>query len=334
MKKIIKIIILILICSIMNTSCVLAQSYCDKKDFQNAILNYKKAISMNPKDDSVMHSLAEIYIKTNQIEKAMEIYKKILAINPDDVIAKNNLKCGNKLCLDKKLSDSINNLKAENTAPDAIYRLLKPDKGVSSKEIATMKKVLDLTWSDPSGQIILKTLAEKKILINIKFSNADANSRITSHKDTLYLFGMDPIVSPACSLVEINIPVSEIKSFNDTKSSPRKRIYSLQVFIHEFGHAFINAKNPNDVNSLEEELGVSMIGYNIATKAITGKYLSQNQTKAYSEECLKAMMTDGHRDLPLYSGFINDVQMYGVELPYPQEYSNIEQIYKKLICQK
>ena len=74
-----------------------------------------------------------------------------------------------------------------------------------------------------------------------------------------------------------------------------------------------------------------MLGYNVAYKIITGEYMTREQTGQYSLDSLQALLLDDHRKLPLYNGFPRFIQGYGISLPYPEVYSHLPMMYKKLL---
>lgn len=319
-----------------NVNCyhTIASCYLTLNDNENLINTYKKILLITPDDDLVMNALASAYMKSNQLDKAAEIEKKILLINPNDPAAQQNLKYVNFKHSDKVLNDSINNLNIGHIAPESLYRLIKIQPGIDYYYFEKMKTILDLIWSEPTGQTLLSAILKHNVPINITNGYIKANAYRTKQTRTFYLYGIIPIASfTTNSSITVNIPVNRIDNFNNPNLYAVNRVYNLQVFLHEFGHAFIGIKNPNDVNSLEEELGVSMIGYNIANKIITGKYLDKGQTQIYSFDCLKNLLSDEHRDLPVYSGFNQNIQKYGIAMPYPEIYSNIPLMYKKLLSE-
>lgn len=312
----------------------LASQYFSNSEYEKSVVTYKKVLSMDSNNDSAMHSLAQVYIKSNQFDKASEIYTKLLMKNPNDEIAKNNLEYVNYQNLEKNLSNSINNLTVDYKAPEKLYKLIKLEQRVPPDATESMKTILDLIWNEPNGRIMLETLLKNKTPINITQGYVKANAKNMTRDHTLYYLGIIPIFSWETSSVSVNIPFEHIKNFNDKNLSSHTRIYNFQIFLHEFCHAFMFAKNSQNVVSIEEELGASMIGYNIATKIITGKYLDQNQTIMYSKGCLKAILSDEHRDLPVCNNFNRDIQNYGIAMPYPELYSNIFDLYKKLLFEK
>lgn len=311
---------------------IIARSYSEMNDFANAEVAYGKIIELSPSNnDSAMNSLAQIYLKTKDYEKAYVLYNKILKLNPNDKIAKQNLDYVSYYRDEKNLSLAINNIQSSQSAPKSLHRLIKRSSGISKDTTRKMENILDLIWSEPNGQILLKGLLSKKVHINITQGCLGANATKQQKQNTILLYGFIPIYSYKTSSIAVNIPFNYISDFYNPNLDARQRIYSLQVFVHEFGHAFINIKNPNHSNSIEEELGVSMIGYNCAYKIITGKYLTKDQTESYSNGTLQSLLSDEHRNLPVESGFNNEIKYYGINMPYVNVYSNLAQNYQKLL---
>lgn len=308
-------------------------SYLNLNDYENAIKYYNKSIQSNPNDIELLHSLAQAYIKSNKLDKAAKIYQKILQISPNDKVAQNNLKYTDYQTTEQKFDESLDNLVVSQNAPKSVYALLLPESDVSKETRQTMRTILDLTYSDPSGRIMLQELVKKHVFINILTDNLKANTTTEGQKQTIYAYGVLPLATFNSSTVKVNIPIQYINNFSNPNLSAHKRVYNLQVFIHELGHAFIHLKYNNDENSLEEEVGVSMIGYNIASKVLTGQYLTRAQAQSYALNCLMVSFKDEHRTLPFYSGFNKRIQKYGITMPYPETYSNLESMYQKLVSE-
>lgn len=313
----------------------LAICYSNLNDYEQAIAAFNKVLSFKPNDYSTMQSLAQEYIKANQYSKASEVYNKILQLHPDDSVAKQNLKFASSKIDDCNLKNSLNNVTVvQGEAPASLYRLIKPSAGITNQTVGKMKSILDLIWSEPNGREILKTLIAAKVPINITQGAMNANATKSDKQNTLYLYGFIPIFTYNTSSLAVNIPFNYISDFNDPNLAPYQRIYSLHVFIHEFCHAFRSVKYPQSVNSIEEELGVSMIAYNISYKVITGKYLTYNQTQQYSMACLESLLKDEHRNLPVYSNFKSNMQMLGIQMPYPEAYANLNSMYQELLQER
>lgn len=313
---------------------IMGRCYLNLCDYNNAITAFNKILSIEPNDTNAMEFLAISYIKTRQYDNAVNVYNGLLKINPNDKAAQQNLQYITYTKTESDLSSKINNTYTTAKAPNDVYKLIKPSPGITPATVEKMKHILDLVWSEPNGQILLQGLANRKVHINITQGTLNANASKIDQKHTYMLYGFIPIFSYDTSTIAVNIPFNFISNFYNPNLSTRERIYSLHAFVHEFGHAFMNVKNPNHNNALDEELGVSMIGYNTAYKVITGSYLTREQTKMYSMQSLESLLSDDHNKLPVYSGFNTTVQYYGLKLPYPDVYSDLVTMYKTLLAEK
>lgn len=298
-----------------------ALNYCKEKNYDKAILYSKKALQLKPNDINLLIVIAECYTNLRDYNNAYEYYEKILAINPNNEDIKRNFQVVKYYYNEKILNNQLNNIEVAHNSPDSLYALIKPTAGISDNDIEGMKNILDMIWNEPTGQKLLQCLIDNNIPINLT-----KEDKIPCIKKT-YANG---ITSTKCT-IEVIIPVKTIVGFNDKNSTTYLRIYNLTAFVHEFGHAFISVKKPNDgVGSMEEELGASMIGYNVSLKAITGQYLDKGQAQIYSLDSFKNILADNHKNLPVYSGFNQAMQKNGIVMPYPEVYSNIPLMYKKL----
>lgn len=275
-------------------------------------------------DTDTMYSLAQNYVLSKKYVEAKVLYKKILAISPTDKIALNNLKYVNQQMQNNQLVSSLNSMKSCAHAPAQVYALLKPEDDISCNDVINMKYMLDLIWSDSTGRILLTSLAQKHIPINITTQDAnDANATMTQSKNTLYVYGFIPIFSANNSKLEVNIPQVHIENFMNQNLSSTQRIYSLHALVHEFCHAYRFINFPQSHNSLEEELTASMIGFNVSYKVLTGHGMTQEQTKVYSHMIYKSLLGDSHCALPPHSGFIQNMLSKGIDVPCPNVYANI-----------
>lgn len=316
----------------INVLTILGNSYIASNDSNNAIIAYRKILAIDADNVEIMHALAQTYIKQKQYEKAAPLYKKILTINPSDKVALQNTQYVQQEVQDKALDSGLQSVSICEKAPPSVYALLKQDNGVSSASIENAKYILDLIWSDPTGRLLLTSLAKSKVPINITHQIAkNANATRVDKQNTFYLYGVIPVFSYNRSKLCVNIPEAHVQNFMNTQLPANQRLFSLHAFIHEFCHAYRNINYPNAKNSIEEELGASMIGFNVSYKIVTGNYLTLNQTKHYSIECFKSLLSDSHRDLPVYGGFQNYMMAKGILMPYPDVYVNIVLMYKKLL---
>lgn len=299
-----------------NNHKIIAECYYNLNNYLKAIKYYEKALASNPNDTFILRSITQSYANLGQYSKALQYCRKVAILEPNDEQMRKNVKILESKVEDSEVNQNINNLQVTQEAPAQIYSLIKTN--LSSRILGETQGILDLLWSDTSGRIMLTTLWQKQIPINIIKSDDRANTQETIRSKKYH------------SVSSVNIPVKYILNFNDDSSSAENRIYNFTAFMHEFGHAYFRIKNPQTNDSMEEEIGVSMIGHNIAYKIITGKYLTKEQTQELSLEMVAGLLSDDHRNLPIYNGFNKKIQSYGIILPYPEIYSDLHSIYKKL----
>jgi tetratricopeptide (TPR) repeat protein len=63
---------------------ILGSVYSDKKEYDKAIVSYKKAIEINPKYDDAYNNMGYSYEKKGEYDKAIASYKKAIEINPEN----------------------------------------------------------------------------------------------------------------------------------------------------------------------------------------------------------------------------------------------------------
>lgn len=295
---------------------IIAECYYNLKNYLKAIKYYEKALTYNQNDTFILRSITQSYANLGDYSKALSYARKVAILEPNDTQIKENIKILESKAKNNEINQHINNLQVTQEAPVQIYSLIKTN--LSSRILGETQGILDLIWSDPSGRIMLTTIWQKQIPINIIKSDERANTQETNISKTYH------------AVSSINIPVKYILNFNDETRPAEDRIFNFTAFMHEFGHAYFRIKNPTIEDSMEEEIGVSMIGHNIAYKIITGEYLTKEQTQELSLELVAGLLSDDHRELPVYNGFNKKIQTYGIILPYPEVYSDLRPIYKKL----
>ncbi|MBE7411181.1 MAG: tetratricopeptide repeat protein [Leptospiraceae bacterium] len=58
--------------------------------FEDAILNFKKCLDLDPKNFQAMNNLGYVYFKTKKYREAETLWEKIIEINPNSEVAKLN----------------------------------------------------------------------------------------------------------------------------------------------------------------------------------------------------------------------------------------------------
>lgn len=232
---------------------------------------------------------------------------------------------------DYKLTQSLNNIQVAEHAPKRIYKMIKRNWRVPKSYVLETQRIIDLIWSEQTGRRMLIALRDNGTPIRIVPNDKKTITLHETQTTTTYAYGMVPLNSFTYYTTTVVIPIKHIDGFNNPYLNPKTRIYHLHAFLHEMGHAYMLTINPSNKDSIEEELGVSMIGLNVANKIITGEYMTREDAKYYSQGCLKALLEDDHRDLPVFGYFNRKLMMRGIYLPYYEEYADIPVVYKKLL---
>jgi len=308
--------------------------YCNNGMYDQAIRCYKKSLEYDPKDARIYYNLGVTYNLLGQNEEAVTNYQTALKLDPTFANADNNLKATIEKREEGELSAKIDNLIPVQRAPQGIYNLVRLDRGVNYAALDKLYEILDMVWSDPDGQKLLSIIKNNNIpvIITQGSDNTNAQISVTSNKNTITYAGI-PLFSYKTGQnkeISVNIGESHILAFKNPALSSNKRIYSLHVVIHELCHAAKNSVSRTSDNALCEEITASMIGYNIASRIIRGKDLSEIEAKKYAKGCMQVVLKDNHRFLPVYNNFISDIQKCGIYPPYLYLYQNIVQLYKSV----
>lgn len=298
---------------------ILFETYYQQQNYEKSIYYGEKIIAYFPSDSNYLSMMAYAYLKSKNYPKAIEYYNKVLNIDPGNTIAQHNSKYANYQIENANLNSAINNVRVTRRAPSELYSLIQTN--LSPDVRAEAESILDLIWSVPSGELLLRTMWQKRVPIYIiqEDESADTHERRYSNGNTI--------------VDKIDIPLKYITMVNDTNLPAAQRIYGLTAFMHEFGHAFSRIKDPQSYDSMEEELGVDMIANNIAYRIIMGEYLNESQSQEISMSAVAGITLDGHRDLPVYSGFNQRMQNYGMSMPNVYLYSDIVAMYQRLLSE-
>jgi tetratricopeptide (TPR) repeat protein len=306
----------------------------NKNQYNQAIYCYKKSLVYDSNNADAYYNMGIAYNLMGQDAESITCYKQALKLKPDYAEADNNLKAALFNLDETKLSGQINSVAAHEKAPAFIYRLIQLDQGVNNLSVSRLYDILDLIWNDPEGQKLLMTLKNSNIPIIITQGSENTNAQVsvTSQKNTITYAGF-PVFSYNTNQkknIEVNIGENHIFAFRNADLPSSKRIYALQVVVHELCHASKNTLVKASDNAISEEITASIIGYNIASRIIRGKDLSEEETNKYAQGCMEAISKDEHRYLPVYNNFINEIQKLGVNPPYLYLYQNMIELYKSV----
>lgn len=289
-----------------------------QKDYQNAIKYGEQIAQEESSDIHFLNQMGYSYGELKLYDKALSYYKKALTIDPNNPYSKDGYNYIKYYSDKNEQTYAMNNRRSSVHAPAKLYSLVKTDLNDNVKQ--QVYNIFDILWQEVNARIILQTVMDRNIPIYI-------NANGTRGETSLHREGYNEIVD------KIDVPVKYINDLNNTNLHPYSRIYNFNVFMHEFGHAFSRLKNPRTTDSLEEELGVSMIGYNIGYKMIYRRYMTDEEVRQRSMGTLQALLSDDHSQLPVYSGFNRRMKSYAVYMPNSALYTDLVGMYKQLLAQ-
>lgn len=304
------------------------------QDKNQAISYLKKALQLDSTDKNVYFALGNAYISLKSYDEAIKAYLKVLEIDPSFDDASNNIKYANRQKEENLLSAKLNSLTPSARAPQSVYKLVRFEHSDQENLLPAVYNILDLLWSDSESRKLLEVLRSHNTPINIMNSTdrSHAETTVRHYNETIYFGGVPAFTYEYDQEKEIvvNIGQNVVEDFTNPGISAYGRIYSLHVFIHEFCHANKGLISKKNDNALAEELSASMIGYNIVYRIIRGTGLTENEARATSRRCLKALLADDHKDLPLYNDFNAKIQKLGITPPFLYIYQDISNVYKEI----
>lgn len=293
------------------------QAY-NEKNYPNAVYYGEQSIPYMPADAKNLAALAYSYVELKNYQKASDYYNKALSLDPSNEDLKKKIKYLNAYIEDANLNKSINSIRVTEKAPARLYALINTN--LSSDVKSEVEGIFDLVWNVPDGRRLLTTVWENRIPIYIVQSDGIAHTTVLVRNGT-------------STVQSITIPLKYIDKLNNPNLLGVARIEAFATFLHEFGHAYSRINDPRSFNSMEEEMGVEMLGFNISYRIVTGSYLNKKQVQDFYPQFLIGLLSDDHKNLPVYSGFDKRVQSYGISLPYPEVYSDLVPMYKKLLSE-
>lgn len=303
-----------------------------KPDLSTA--EYLKANKLAPNNIDILLNTASEYSKMQNFDTSLEYYEKVLALQPNNEIAKNNKKYVIQEGHKKDFSEKLNVLTPAQHAPVSLYKLISLSAGINPSAYAKACFMLDLLWAEPDARKLIRVLIDNKIPILITPGESETNSQtsVCTRQRTVSIGGVYNYVYDQENIKNTKVRLGEdhINAFRDPLVDADLRIYALHVFIHEFCHAVNDIISEKPSNSIEEEISGSMIGYNSVYKILLGRELSEDETKIYSKKCMKGILLDNHRFLPVFNGFNDRIKQFGIYPPYLYLWANIPELYKSI----
>lgn len=309
-----------------------ADIYCDKEDFSNAEFYYRKAIQLYP-NEADFNKLGLIYYIENNLESSLKCFEVAAKLNPDNIRTKKKIEFIKFRIEKKKEAKKTNELMPKEEAPEEIHKLIGSKGELNDPDdLKKLHKIIDFIWSDKEGKLLLNEV--KNIKINIKLTNKTASSYFGCEQ-AIPIYGYDNyseqmkrmlVYSPALDKF-IFISENQIKKFQNKDSDLYADMTAVMVVAHELVHMvkFMNFFPEKD-DSKEEELIATLIGYNIASRTLTDKPLTEEQVQEYAVVAYNNILVKHYKDIPTNGDCAKKIALMGFELPHYHVYADIKSL--------
>lgn len=334
-----------------------------KKQYAEAAKYLEYYAKLSPQDKNIYYNLCEFYAKAGNKDLCLKNGEKYVQIAADkfDIYCVMGNECkkdgdfnkaayyfGKAISVSNNQQENINlpyalqelrecqfkiriaNIDNVTKAPPALYDLVKTNAVLKYKDdFEKTYEMLDLLWNDEDGRILINEIIEHKIPIQIVFGGKEQTNAYIEETTTnkqIMLGGFFPLYTFGTMQeknITVNLGENIINMYKSPKSSYHDNMYALMTVMHEMGHAVASLIEDKHKDSLEEEITVSMIGYNSASKILIGRPLTREESIETAKNCYKALMTDDHKNLPMYNNFRNTISKTGVNLYNYDTYSDI-----------
>lgn len=308
-----------------------------------SLKNYEKSLQFNDDNFDTYCLMGDACKKSGDFNKAAYYYEKAVAVSNNQP-ENTNLPYAKQELRECQFKNNIANVNTAIKAPPVLYNLVRTNSVLKyGDSFDKTYEMLDLLWNDEDGKILLNYIIKNKIPIQIAYGGKEQTNAetIESSKVTpLGYLGMVPmplVVAAPLALsnalfhtdvkqekkITVNLGEDIIQMYKNPKSSYHDNMYALMTVMHEAGHAVSSLIDDKHQNSLEEEITVSMIGYNTASKILMGRPLTREESIETAKNSYKALMSDDHKNLPLYNNYKNTISKTGVTLYNYDTYSDI-----------
>lgn len=144
-----------------DTHAALAEAYFNKRDFENAAAEMKRAIVLDPRDETAQYNLGLIYMEQKQPEKAEDVFTQLLKIHPNS--ANGHAGMARVLTYNGHYAEALGEYKRvaeiDSLYPDINYRIgvLEARLNRPDEAIAALLKQRQ-TWDDVGTENVLADL--------------------------------------------------------------------------------------------------------------------------------------------------------------------------------
>ena len=241
----------------------------------DAIVAYKDAIKLSPKNYHLWNNLASLYLKKNQLEWALFAYKNAIKIRPEDVVAWNGL--ANIFNRNENTEEAvIANKKAIAFLPEIDFENQK-----QNKRNPVIKKFYILPWIRLAAQYVKMYQYQKAIDIYKKTLELDAENaeiwnelgalftKIDTNNEALMAFSKAIDLNPEYGEAVLNLAYAYSRSDMPQKSIPlltksikilpnqQDREFAFSLLEKVLHHLNKNASNNTIKPGIDRKLRVS-----------------------------------------------------------------------------
>lgn len=309
----------------------LGDLYCDKEDFLSALLYYKKAIDINPKEADI-NKLGQIYYVIGDYKNALKCFETALKLNPKNERTQIKIEI-TKNQIDKiKENEKINQLEPKETAPKEIHALIKIEgrlKDTNSEE--KLHKIINFIWSDPQGKVLLQTIynVQANLYIKRNIKNSYFTCYQTLPMTDAYEYNQVLKNSLAYSInieKRIYIKESDISRFQEKNTTLPENLSSIMVVTHELCHFIKFLGYPKSAGTKQEELICYVVGFDLASRVLTGESLTDNEIKMYTSKIYNSMRHNSYKQLVNDDDVARKMTSVGIYVPKYYLYNDISKL--------
>lgn len=266
----------------------LGDFYCDKTDFMKAAFYYLKAVKIN-ENEADLNKLGLILYVNDDYNNSLKVFEEAYRQNPQNEITRKKIAYLKSQIAEKQKGDTFDFTYPEDAAPRRLHNLIKVEGSLKdANDEKKLHKIIDFIWSDKEGKMLLSTLFKTKTPVylkrNIEHSCFEKFQYGASGDAVIYGPDSDILVSvPSHAAISIYIKESDISDFQSEKSDIDRDMACMMVVIHEFLHSIRYLYYSDSTDSQEEELLCYLLGYNIASRIITGEPMSEGRIRELSQ---------------------------------------------------
>lgn len=309
----------------------IADEYCQKEDIVKAVSYYIKAVRIN-KNAQDLNTLGMLYYLGNDYDSSQICFEEALRLEPLNKRAWAKVEVIKQIKKEQDELAKIDSAEPKEKAPKSIHNLVSVEGELKNEEdLKKLHKIIDFIWSDKEGRILLEKLQKFRIQIclNKNIKNSCQMHGELKLENTPITYGNNFKNIPSLYVNIITIKESDISIFQEKNVNAIQNMQCITVVAHELCHLCHDLYFPKLDNTQEEELAATMIGLNIASRALTGKSINENTTLDiayyYCNHSFKTHKSP-YYNLESFGNFVNNMSLIGVIAPYRDLYCDLKKL--------